>query len=557
MNLSWTIAPVYLIILSMLGLVIVFLDFYRQPKSYRPLRISFWMLTLLCLYALIIPPSFQRQPPSQHVIVANNMTIADSLRTTETRVFDSFKAWLKKRNQLNADTLILVGEGLSDWQLAAIDQPFGFVPKPIEEGILDLHLDHAFANVPFTLKGELICYDPLQLSVILPDGTDRRLEVSQRNNFFEMDMSIAIAGNTSLQLFGLRDLDTVFRETYPIMVHHRPEMHVMMISSFPTFESRYLTEWISKQGFRMISYQQLSEKEQKVSFYNRPNNPGFRLTFETIQATALIIIDGKSFQGLNRSLRKEIVKQSQLGNLGLMLLGDVNTVNNDFANLETYASPNRTISLQTQNGLASLNVYPHLMKGEEIAWEGIAIGTSKQQKFGKLIQPNFSDTYRLILKGSTAEYHDIWNKLLSQALGHVTIQRQLIKDPFAKVGSRHDFTYENEVPENACIESSALFPKQSHLLPNQYEYSYWPQMEGWSPLLINDSIVDQVFHGSENAWKTRKLHQALQLTQLASRNSISTEKKTITVKTVLDSIWVYLVLVVSLGILWIEHRVRT
>lgn len=90
----------------------------------------------------------------------------------------------------------------------------------------------------------------------------------------------------------------------------------MILNGFPTFESKYLKNYLAETGHRVVVKNQLTAARYKYEYFNITSKPVIDITKEKLTLFDLLIIDSKSLKNLSnreRTTLKNVVKESGMG----------------------------------------------------------------------------------------------------------------------------------------------------------------------------------------------------------------------------------------------------
>lgn len=556
MTMATSIPSLALMLLVLLGILIIGLDIWKKTPGLRWVRILCTTTLLSAIYALISPLYYSYTPEKKRIIINTSRSdVPDSLLGNNTVIFEDYLQWLKSEKSWITDTLLIVGKGLESWEISGIKQPFGYVPAPVPEGIINLHTGPLFENTPNIIAGELFLNQDIDLSVRLPDGSLKTQTISEGASNFEFTVSIPVQGNQLLELIGVRGQDTIFEEYYPIFINPEPEIKTLLLTGFPTFEQKGLVENMAQLGYSVISHQMLGAELYKTNFYNQASTNSFRMTSKLVKELSLLVVDPAGFKTLPTDLFRTIKKQVQMGALGLIWLGEPQDIEKPFE-IRTLESANELL-LKTDQGEFQLNPFNRRIQGTPLKVGPSVIARAANYGFGFITQPSASNTYLLSLQGQDSIYRKIWHSILSSSTGFQSTSREIKKDPFATVNRRSTLQIKSSTDQAFLLEGKPLLPLESVLKPEWLSVDYFPITEGWQPLFRSDTLLDQIYHAALNSWEARNSYRSQIITQHASLRSQQFASPEVDFRKPIDNWWWYGVMLLSLAILWFEHRLRS
>ena len=195
-------------------------------------------------------------------------------------------------------------------------------------------------------------------------------------------------------------------------------MKILILNDFPTFEAKYLKNYLAEKGHQVVSRSGLTRGRFKYEYFNMETRPPIGFTSEELSAFDLLIVDAISLRNLSRARRNALERSVREKGLGVFIQADnavyastvplngfqfdrtkgVQATLDDFPRIKISMYPftfTDTFSLQPihTSDTKILSGYQRLGGGR--------VGTSVLQ-----------NTYELVLNGNSEVYQQFWAKIL-------------------------------------------------------------------------------------------------------------------------------------------------
>src|SRR5690606_7918702 len=112
------------------------------------------------------------------------------------------------------------------------------------------------------------------------------------------------------------------KEPLPLIVREREALDILMVNRFPTFEAKYLKNFLAQRGHGLLVRSQMSRGKYKFEYINRKGSPLHGLSAENLRPFDLIVMDAPSYLGLGASSKTALETALRENGSGLLLLPD-------------------------------------------------------------------------------------------------------------------------------------------------------------------------------------------------------------------------------------------
>ncbi|KPM32668.1 Hypothetical protein I595_1094 [Croceitalea dokdonensis DOKDO 023] len=515
-----TAYPLWIVILGALLLWMGFL--WKEWQGWADQH--FWLHSLVSLLAVFALAAIALRPALSHKTEDAVVLQTDGYQESQLDSLMAAKPGLEPlvyvpgkniREQVkDVSTVFVIGDGLASSDFGQIaDKNVVLLPNKLPQGVQEVF----YSN-------QLVAGDTLSLSgyyqntgrnstLVLTDGTGTALDsivVHQaKKTGFQLKTVTKTAGNFVYRLLEKNGTGEVLRqEPIPFRVHEPEKMRVVILNEFPSFETKYLKNFLAEEGHEVMVRSQITNKKYKFEYLNTSQMPLYRLTEEVLANVDILLVDTETFLGFSRST-KGILDHAVKNGLGLFLQPSERLLTASSNHLSQMLSKVNGPKSATMGLLGSkVEKYPFTIGRPTQATE-MQIGTYGvvfQQGQGRMATTILRNTFQLKLKGESDTYRQIWTSLLEsvakqeQATIHFndhtnfaflgrpfTIGLQSQKSPKMQHGDGYLIAV-SQHPENREQWSATTIPKKI----------------GWNTVSVEqDSLATYSYYVMEpNHWQT-------------------------------------------------------
>ncbi|MCK0159265.1 hypothetical protein [Allomuricauda sp. F6463D] len=571
-NLFWPIVLIGLVLFA----VFIWKDWTQQKDR------SFWIksitifLAISSLVMIVLRPStLQKTINGKGIVLTEGYRPAqlDSLKSIYKRIRTEEYSKGRTLSILeNVDSLFLLGHGVEPfdlWQLQ--DKSIAFLGGEKVEGWTAI-----------THENEIPLGGVLQLNsrysnpkeghwAVLADNGGNPLDSVLFKGIEEERITFNTKPKSSGQfVYSLLEKDTdanvISQEPIPVQVVKGALLKILMINTFPTFESKYLKNFLTERGHEVLARTQLTKGRYKFEYFNGASNPIYGFTQKNLNAYDLLIIDTDTYAGLD-SASKEIMEETmKTHGLGVFV-----QPNERFFNFSKKQSPfgfDRDFVTETTIGEPEQHIqkYPfefkNTIKIQEVLVDSVEVAAYVPMEKGKLGTTLLRNTYQLVLEGDTDLYANIWTSILNKVVRDfdaladwkalTTTSRVGEPFKFELRTSLNDFEIHTEEEHN-------IYMLQDILLSNKWTGTQYPRKTGWNQLTVsNDTLSKYSYYVfDENQRKAITLSNRLKTNKRQFGNkkgftsvTSASQKEMIPI----PSFWFFILLILCLGWLWLEPK---
>ena len=579
----------------------------RSNQKNRIARLFCSGLLVFALAMLGLKPALQKERKAYTAIVLTqnyDPAVIDSLQATKDSVFvyNYQEASAKKsatqksldplmagdlgmilRQQQRFNQLHIVGNGIQADELPLLkDLPTHFYLNKAPNGFRQAtHHKTLQVQEALTVKGTYQNPGKQKITLLLasPGGVVDSTLVSNKNEAFTLIDKPKEAGKYIYQLIAKTEQgDTLSTEPVPVIVQLRRKLKVVIINSFPRFETKYLKNWLGEEGHSVAVRSIISKNKVKDEFVNqRPIT--FQLNSSLLQQTDLLVVDAEYAQSLGGGALNNLKKAIQTEGLGVLIqideTGAVPATLTSFPLVGTQATKTRLSGPSFgSKGEFELNQLPYTLQAR-LGTLALVRNTQGQTLVGYNLKglggvgvSLIEESYQMLLEGEPQLYTAYWSHILNQLAKKQQPQHSwqvetLIPIKHEKCQVTLTTNLEKPIGEIIYPNREVEFYLQNKLnFPQKWTGSFWPWHSGWNLLDIKgDTTASGTYFYvySEKAWETQRTTQRIKANrQWANQQpKLATETNTKTAVIYRDPIplwYFFLLFLLSAGFLWLEPK---
>lgn len=469
-------------------------------------------------------------------------------------------------------SVFILGHGIRAfdyWQLATT--PTRYLGGKELKGVTQLNYD------TYQTKGSRIQFNgtytnPNKNHKLLlegPGGTplDSVILKEEPSQLFEVSTDLSITGNFRFHLVEKDSLGMVLsKDVLPLTIIEKSPLKILVLNGFPTFESKYLKNYLAEAGHQVVVKNQLTTARYKYEYFNMTSRPIIDITTEKLDFFDLLIIDTKSLKELsNRQIRTLRSAVSELG-LGILIQAD----DNYFSGKKPIAS----FQFDPEKGKdATITAYPkqNIKKAPYQFKNNFSLQTihgsdakiwSAYERLGagRVGSTVFQNTFELILNGHAKTYHHFWSEMIEKMSKRKTPSVQWSTNRHvAYLDQAFKFELRTAIPK-PNLESSEGYsiPLQRDLyVKSLWKGQVYPRDIGWKQqYLSQDSMaVFQYYVTDDSQWKTITNFHTIKGNQIHFNDdtihSVPAPREAL--KPV-NPLWFFLIFILCSGYLWLAPK---
>ncbi len=394
-----------------------------------------------------------------------------------------------------------------------------------------------------------------------------------KDESFHLAIIPANEGRAVYSLSVISGSDTVEKETVPVQVEENKSLNICMLSSSPDFDTKFLKNDLSSQGFSVIARSRISKGKYATDYLNATRVPLDHLTASLLEKTDVLIADASELNVVPASDLAVIRAQVEQKGMGMIVKEDT-LLKPPF--LSFFPAQISTDSLQqialslldtTDKMPALITDHPLFLKNTS---DGQPIATDNKNHLyaadtlfglGKIVFTTLPNTYRWALSGNENAYQHFWTTLLKRVARPSLQQESWSFSPLLPVINNlvevRLQTNTAGIPE-AQINGESVYLESNPDLPFLWSGRYYPKHEGWQTVIGLNGAIYYGYAYSKTQWQCLLASQKIEATrQYASQHAALTEKEQaryFTEKKEVPKIWFFILFTMSCAFLWSESK---
>ena len=349
-----------------------------------------------------------------------------------------------------------------------------------------------------------------------------------------------------------------------VTIKAKNKLHILIINQFPSFETKYLKNFLAESGHIVKVRSQVSKGRYKYEYFNTQQKSSIDFTRKTLNEIDLVIIDasslGKASKSMLQGLRTAMAEQG----LGVFIQADEAMYGKNLPLLEFSFLKQADEAIILENDpKVSLTKYPFIFKNETflepVQQSNFGIITAyKRAGAGRIGTTVLQNTYELLLEGKTQVYQSLWSPIISgiskrKAMETVWKQVEMMSYPDAP------FHFEiNTAQENPLVKSQDGFSiplARDRELRELWRGTTYPRKPGWNQLIMNQDSTDvfDFYVLDSMQWTSLDAHQTINKNKRYFNRELSSAQMMTFLKPI-QPWWFFIAFLLAMSFLWLEPK---
>jgi hypothetical protein len=471
-------------------------------------------------------------------------------------------------------SIYLLGHGISSfdlWQLETI--PTLYLGGKELKGVTQLKYDYK------QTKGSRIQFNgtygnPTKNNRLLLEGPGGRtldsvILTDEKSQVFKVSTDLNVVGVFTYHLVEKDSLGTVLtKAVLPLNIVEKTSLKILMLNGFPTFESKYLKNYLAETGHQVVVKNQITTARYKYEYFNMTSKPVIDITKEKLETFDLLIIDTKSLKALSKQQLTTLKTTVRELGLGILLQPDANYFSTKKP-LSSFKFDPEKSKEGILNGYPKQNIKKYLYQFKaDFSIQPIHRSDSKiwsayeRLGSGRIGTTVFRNTFELILNGHTKTYQGFWSEIIEQ------ISKPKI--PSVQWQSERNVAYQNQpyqfelrtnIP-NPIVESSEGYsiPLERDIdVKSLWKGKMYPRDIGWKQLFTpqDSTEVFQYYVTDHSQWPSIANFNTVKANKSLFNDSSTLEVSPRTTLKVINPLWFFVVFMLCFGYLWLAPKLSS
>jgi primosomal replication protein N len=587
----------YILLISIMCMAFLsWREFHRANKANLTLRLAASLMALTALYFIARPLSFQRplgQNKEYSAVLLTPGFQTDSLTPLHNIPLYSTDPGIVSKGKnitlvpdlqffTGPETGIrkvhIMGEGLESYELESLQSAYlVFHPKEIS-GFSAVNWDHSVpSGKELRVQGTYQNRSDQMVKLVLK-GLNTTLdsvavEAAHSQNF-TLGTVPKTLGKTLYSLIALSGTDTLANEKIPVLITDQKPLRILMISSSPDFENKFLKRWLYAEKFAIAHRTRISKHKYSTEFLNTAQVNLSTLNPALLKKFDVLVGDMSALSDLSAA-ESGILRDQISQGLGLFITANEPAGKGFYRqafNVRESRNPDQKSKILIWNNTragkamspASGNLEIIVSDTEQALVRDFKNHTLTALKLygrGSIVLSTLNDTYTWMLSNDSSAYSAYWSFVLSKAARKKEAEQRWSHPRFASIHEPLTLKLESN-PDSlprAAIENSRLHFAQDRSMLFRWSAEYWPSRSGWQSVDPNDEDLPWYIF-EKNDWRELKAVRKLRATQefIQNKNSRLREPKAAaqTYTYAIPPLYFFLLFLLCCGYLWIEAKMR-
>ncbi|WP_210489621.1 hypothetical protein [Rufibacter aurantiacus] len=539
--------PLLLLLAALLGAWFTWLAVRRPDRRRLLWRLQATWGVVACLVLFLAPPKITRTDNASEAILLTEGYHADTLNVLQKRLRPKPQVYAFgvagekarqvtdlasfRRQHPSVKTLHVLGYGLPAEELAMLDS-LRLVShlSNLPAGVLTASRPQEITlGDAVSVQGRFHGSAEKKLTLYLQAAGKSRDSVEIRkgaDQIFSLRFTPKTAGQFVYTLRWKDEVDSLHQENLPVVVKVPRQLNVLLLSSAPSFEGKFLKNALAQRGHSVAIRNQVSQGIYSTEWVNLPAQNLNRLTPALLKKFDVVLLDDLTLQRLGvqeKQTLQQAVRQQGLGVLtaisqkspkpmAFFTEGVFRLISEKPARSGAVRWPQQT-SAQAVLPLSNIVLQPK--EGQQpLAWEQNptqALVVRSRKGLGQVGISLLPETFPLALEGKETLYQQYWASVLTALAKPEEENTFHITSGWLTPQVHHPITFSFSSAslkfrslQDSLSSSIAFYAQTSTLIPDLQLGQKWPQNTGWHRVQLSEGSRFLYVY-PENAWKLSQL----------------------------------------------------
>jgi len=398
-------------------------------------------------------------------------------------------------------------------------------------------------------------------------GLDSIQFTAATDTVFSLQGTVKAPGDFVYTLAEKDSLGTLVNKQ-PLPIHISPEkqLQVVMLSAFPSFEFKYLKNYLAELNHQVLVRSQLTQGRFKYEYFNQERKPFNVLTTSSLNHLDLVILDAGAWQSLSRNEQNSIKDAVAQEGLGVFVMPSEELFYGSQPLIDFKFTRTAQTEVELQDGTvvstfgyymnSAANFNATLKAGNQILAGQRFIG------FGSVSTTVLSNTYALQLKGNQERYRSLWSDILKNVLkpeSDVVFWEET--EQIVRPNEPYTIKFRTAISEFTLTDTdgNSIPVIQDPDIPELWSAAFYPEETDWFILRFSagDTVSEYAYYVfAEEDWSTKKASELLKVNQDFFKNT-DAEGNEILVKRPINPLYFFVLFVLAMAYLWLEPKLRS
>ncbi|HAF76293.1 MAG TPA: hypothetical protein DCG42_03145 [Maribacter sp.] len=469
-------------------------------------------------------------------------------------------------------SLVVIGDGVAPYDFYKFDSiPTSYLANEITPGITKVKFnDHLVLGDEFRLSGTYAKSKSGSI-LVLQDSRgnclDSILLKDKSSQNFSLKTVPKVSGDFIFQLSQKDSVGKVLASNpLPITIRVKEPIRVLIVNTFPTFETKYLKNFLADQGYEVTIRTQLTKGKYKFEYFNTKASPIYQFTEENLSKFNVVITDTETYFNFGKTVKNRFEHSIRENGLGFFIQPTELLFKLGKAMPYFSFKSDGVNELQLPNSTVNIEKYPFTFN-ETFAVNAIdsnelgKLSYYKQLGLGRVATTTLLNSYQLLLQGKDQVYKSIWTQILDKIVQRkeqaVAWQSQT---ELPKVGEPFSFVLRTGLEDFQVIntEEKRIPLLQDGNVSFKYSGTTYPKKAGWNTLEVEGDSTTQFSYYVYDAddWKSLSASNTRAANTKKFGKEIK-ENRTVMVNRPISLLLLYILFLLGIGWLWLSPKLSS
>lgn len=479
----------------------------------------------------------------------------DEIRENEDHYqFSSVHRFLNSEIASATHEVHIHGLGLSQQDLELVKKyQLIFHPTETLSGITHLSIPKITERNNWKLEGTYQGNDIQQIILTGPDSVKTSALLS--DSTFVISSKAPPAGRYLYSIATYTSTDTI-QDLFPINIGHEPAWSMLMLSSYPSFESNYLKNYWTSLGNQFALRTKISQDKYSTSFVNMSNQNLTSISYRIAKDFDFILTDISSWNSLADKERSNI--RSAVRNEGTALIIKPTEDQPKATNLSLPSFIDlQEISWTTTEDPVDLVLYPTQSKWRSTRQQGHTLLRYRSSGLGFIGMITIDDTYKLVLAAQPTAYQQLWSALFSSLFRDFSTSSRLLHSPWIWAEEQNTISIFTDTPITSppmLNDTTVLTYISAPFISGLYDIDAYPR-PGENTINISDTEQLPFYAHPQYTWLAVRQAQLSKMNTRAAQRTQGIFEPSLTTTEEISWFWWLLLSLLGLGALWLDERI--
>jgi hypothetical protein len=582
MQANWTYIVVAICLLLAAGFT--WQEIRRVNKHRLVWRVLVILITAASLACITLPIGYERElnTSDEHkIILLTKGFDQDSLNRND-KLYTFDKAIQKANPNVKlispdelkkTDQLHVYGYGLNEDQLKQLNGRLVVLHAPkAPAGISNLsYTGKLNSGEQLRVQGSYNNTSAQKVKLVLKGlhtGLDSVIVPGNAATVFELSSTPKTTGKLLYSIYA----DNTLQGDLPLQIDPVKPVKVLMLSASPDFETRFLKNWLSENGYAVALRSAISKDKLNTEFINIAQFSLDRITAATLSKFDVVIGDLSVLNGLSIAESSVLKQQVADNGLGIIVKADSSGKSSwlqssfplDRPSSGREPAPSALIingKASNSSKLSSGQTFITYREGTQSlmkSTQGHMLASSTIVGQGKLIFTTLGNTFSWVLAGDKLDYAELWSALINKAAKKNTdVVGDIVLSAIPLVNEPVSLQLLNDKQPTLSVNGETMPLEQNMNLPFEWSVIARPGNAGWQSISVDNHIVNWYVH-RKNEWESIQASVKMTVTKKYADKHIIGDNVT---KQIQQKVWIavpkiyfYILLLAACTFLWIENK---